>query len=106
MSIGIYIPRIGSVLGHPTTNALEPQHVKIVDMFSHHNICIKFPEEVQQYFHVVVWGNIKNHVPSVHPMVSNWLTDAQLNGNMWFATLWKAIRPRNSKYCINMFFFF
>ena len=81
------MPNIGSVLGHPPTNALEPQHVKIVDMFSHHKLCIKFSEEVQWYFLVFVRGNIKNHVPSVHPMVSNWLTDAPLNGTMWFANL-------------------
>ena len=71
MLIGIYIPSIGSVLENPPTSALETQHVKIVDMFSHHKLCIKFPDEVQWYFPIVVWGNVENHVPSVHPMVSN-----------------------------------
>ena len=59
MSIGISMPSIGSVLGHPSTTAMEPQHAKIVDMFSHHKLYIKFMEEVQWYFPVVVRGNVK-----------------------------------------------
>ena len=56
------MPRIGLVLGHPPTNSLEAQHVKIVDIFPHHKLCIQLSEEVQQYFPIVVWGNVENHV--------------------------------------------
>ena len=85
-------------------NTLEPQHVKIVDMFSYHKICIKFLEEVQRYFRVVVRGNIKNHVPYVHRMVFNWLIEEPLNGNMCFANIWNAICPKHSKLCIYVLF--
>ena len=54
------MPSIESILGHPLTNALESQHVKIVDMFPHHKLCTQLSEEVQWYFPIVVWGNVKN----------------------------------------------
>ena len=98
------MPSIGSVLGHPRTNALEPQHVKIVDMFLHRKLYIKLLEEVQWYFPIVVWGNVEKHVPYVHPMVSNGWTDAPLNRNMWPPALQNVIHPRNSKQCIYVFF--
>ena len=104
MSIYISIPSIGSILGHSSTSSLELQHVTIVDMLSHPKLYIKLIEEVQRYLCVGVRGNIKNHVPSVHPMVSNWLTGAPLNGNMRSTTLWNVICPRNSKQCIYMIF--
>ena len=95
---------IGSVLGHPPTNSLEAQHVKIVYMFPHHKLCIQLLEELQQYFPIVVWGNVKYHVPPIHPMVSNGWKGAPLNRNMWPSALWNVIHPRHSKQCINMCF--
>ena len=38
------------------------KHVKIVHMLSHHKLRIKFIEELQWYFLVVLEGNIKNHL--------------------------------------------
>ena len=98
------MPKIGSVLGHPPTNTLESQHVKIVDMFPHHKLCIQLSEEVQRYFPIVVWGNVKNHVPSIHPMVYNGWKGAPLNRNMWPRDLRNVIHPKHSKQCINVFF--
>ena len=96
-SIGISMPSIGSVLGNPPTNALESQHVKIVDMFPHHKLCIQLSEEVQRYFPIVVQGGIENHVPSIHSMVFNGWTDAPLNINMLHFALHNDIHPKNSK---------
>ena len=53
------MPSIGSVFGHPPTNSLEAQHVKIVNMFPHHKLCIQFLEEVHRYFPIVVRGMSK-----------------------------------------------
>ena len=86
------MPSIGLVLGHPPTNSLESQHVKIVDMYPHHNICIQISEEVQWYFPIVVWVNVKNRVPSIHPMVSNGWKVAPLNRNMWPRDLQNVVR--------------
>ena len=98
------MPRIGTVLGNPPTNSMESQHVKLVDMFPHHKLCIQLSEEVQRFFHVVVLGNVKNHVPPIHPMVSNGWKCAPLNGNMWPGALWNVISSRHSKNCIYVFF--
>ena len=88
---------IGSVLGHLPTNSLEAQHVKIVDMFPHHKLCIQFLEEVQRYFPIVMRGNVKNHVLPIHPIVSGGWKGAPLNTNMWPVDLWNVINPRQSK---------
>ena len=72
------MPSIGSMLVHPHTNSLEAQHVKIVDMFHYHKLCIQISEEVQRYFPIVVRGNVQNHVPPIHPMVSNGWKSAPL----------------------------
>ena len=85
---------IGSVLGHPPNNSLESQHVKIVDMFPHHKLCIQLLEEVQRYFPIVVRGNVKNDVPPIHPIVSDGWKGAPLNRNMWLVDLWNVIHPR------------
>ena len=98
------MPRIGSVLGHPPTNSMKTQHVKIFDMFPHHKLCIQISEEVQQYFPVVVQGNVQNHVPCIHQMVFNGWKGAPLNGNMWPHALWNVIHPRHSKQCIDVLF--
>ena len=98
------MPSIVLVLGNPPTNTLESQHVKIIDMFPHHKLFIQLSEEVQWYFPIVVRGNVKNHVPSIHPMVSNGWKDAPPNGNMWPGALKNVICPRHSKQCIDVFF--
>ena len=91
------MPIIWSVLRHPPTNSMEAQHVKIVDMFPHHKLCIQFLEEVQWYFPIVVRGDVKNHVPPIHPFVSDGCKSAPLNRNMWHTDLWDVIHPRQSK---------
>ena len=88
------MPSMGSVLGHPPTNSLEAQHVKIVDMFPHHKLCIQFSEEVQWYFPIVMRGNVKNHVPPIHPIVYDGWKGATLNRNMCPVDLQNVIRPR------------
>ena len=98
------MPSIGLVLGHPPTNSLEAQHVKRVDMFPHHKLCIQLLKEVQWYFPIVVWGNVKHHVQSIHPMVSNGWKGAPLNGILWPGALWNVIHPMHSKQCIDVFF--
>ena len=85
------------MLGNPPTNSLEAQHVKIVDMFPHHKLCIQFSEEVHRYFPIVVRGDVKNHVPPIHPVVSDGWKSAPLNRNMWPTDLRDVIRPRQSK---------
>ena len=79
MSIGISMPNIGMVLGHPHTSSLKPQHIEIVDIFSHHKLNINILKKVQWHFLVVVWGNVKNHSPSIHSMISDWLKNAPIN---------------------------
>ena len=49
-------------------------------------------------------GNVKYHVPPIHPMVSNGWKVAPLNRNMWPGDLWNVIHPSQSKQCIDMFF--
>ena len=92
------------MLGHPPTNSLEAQHVKIVDMFPHHKLYIQLSEEVQWYFTIVVRGNVKNHVPPIHPIVFDGWKGPPLNRNMWPVDLWNVIRPKKSKQCIYVLF--
>ena len=88
---------IGPALGHPPTNSLEAQHVKIVDMFLHHKLYIQFLEEVHWYFPIVMRGNVKNHVPPIHPIVSDGWKGAPINRNMWPVDLRNVIFPRQYK---------
>ena len=88
------MPSMGSVLGHPPTNSLEAQNVKIVDMFPHHKICIQFSDEVHRYFPIVVRGNVKNNVPPIHPIVSDGWKSEPLNRNMWHVDLQNVIHPK------------
>ena len=87
-AISISKPGIGSVLGHPPTDPLKLQHIKIVYVFSQHELCIHFPKEVHRDFPVVVRWPIKNHIPSVHPIINKWLICAPLNRDMWPICIW------------------
>ena len=100
------MPSIGSVLGNPPTNSLESQHVKIVNMFPYHKLYIQISEEVQWYFPIVVRGNVKYHVPLIHPMVSNGWKGAPLNRNMWPGDIRNVIHPKQSKQCIDVLLLF
>ena len=75
-------------------------------MFLHHKIYIQLSEEVQRYFPIIVRGNVKNHVPPIHPIISNGWKGAPLNKNMWPVDLQNVICPRKSKQCIDVLFIY
>ena len=66
--INVSKPGIGSVLGHPPTDPLKWQYIKIVYVFTQHELYIHLPKEIQGYF-PIVWWHIKNRIPFVHPVI-------------------------------------
>ena len=97
------MPSMGSVLGHSPTNSLEAQHVKIVDIFPHHKICIQLSKEVQQYFPIVVRGMSKT---MCHLSIQWSLMGGKVHHSieMCLGDIRKVIRLRQSKQVIDVFF--
>ena len=97
--IKVLKPGIGSVLENPPTDPLKLQDIKIVYMFTQHELCIHLSKEIQGYFLVVMWWHIKNHIPYVHLVINKWLKFAPLNRDMWPIFIWDFPRARVPKQC-------
>ena len=87
-AINVSKPDIGSVWGHPPIDPLKLQYIKILYVFTQHELCIHLSKEIHGNFPVVVWWHIKNHIPSIHPVINKWLICAPLDRDMWPICIW------------------